>query len=131
LAATGAVVFQIPVLYAYAVGPTSEFIRTVIALALFVTIGILLLVSFFPQYWLTVMVRRGKQRILDELSAEIENLRPGPDQTPAGSAIAERMAMYDQIARTANGTVDVRTLLDYALSIALTLVPTLLQLAVT
>jgi hypothetical protein len=127
LAASGAVLFEVPLLYSYWRERESEFITAITILSTIAVLVTIVVVGLMPQYWLTTAVRAAKDAILDSLSRQIETAR-AEGAGEQDSAIVQEVTLYDFIANAPDATVDGRAIRDYALATALAVLPVVLPL---
>lgn len=84
-------------------------------------------ITFVPQYWLSEIVRRQRDRILDELSVEL------PESGPANllSDDAQKViSLYDKVAATTTDTAEARVMARRVLAVIAVLAPQLVAVGV-
>ncbi|MHB8776673.1 MAG: hypothetical protein ACYC6R_02785 [Anaerolineales bacterium] len=128
LSAIGVVLFVTPILWAYL--STHSIPRGFVnSIAFAASLGTVLFVAVSPQYWLSAIVYREKNKILDQLGKEIHsdrdnNIRLG---TSNWQQLESEINVYQVIKATSISTVDISTFGKYALAIVTTALPYLVQ----
>lgn len=88
-----------------------------------VTTAVVIYVVFVPQMWLSEIVERQRDRILDELALEL------PEEGPANlldTRTGTVMALYDELAGTSTETAAARTIARRTVAVIAVLLPQLL-----
>jgi hypothetical protein len=96
-------------------------------LPLTVSAGVVVYVTFVPQLWLSQIVERQRDRILDELARDL------PEEGPANllsDNTARVMALYDRLAETSTETTAARVIVRRMLAVLAVLLPQLLAVGV-
>jgi hypothetical protein len=129
LTAIGAALFLSPLLYIFSwTQPTETLLLIAGSCAFLVSLSTVGFVAFFPQRWLSAIVRREKDIILDNLSKEIEDLRIRSASSDVLLALEAKVNIYRAIDASSNATVDTTTLINYLFAFLMTLLPSLIQL---
>jgi hypothetical protein len=93
---------------------------------LLVSTGVVVYVTFVPQLWLSRIVLRQRDRLLDELADKL------PEEGPAGLLdpnTEKVMALYDQIASVSTETAEARVIFRRLLAVSAVLLPQALAVA--
>jgi hypothetical protein len=126
--AIGAFLFLSPLLYILSWTQPTEIVLFVSLWAPLVSLSTVGFVAIFPQYWLSVIVRREKNIILDHLSKEIEDLRIRSTSSDALLALEAKVSIYRAIDASSNATVNMSILMNYLFALLMTLLPYLFRL---
>jgi hypothetical protein len=94
---------------------------------LIVSTVLVVYVTFVPQYWLSEVVRRQRDRILDELGAELPTRAPARLVDDHAQKI---MKLYDSIAGVTTGTSEIRVLVRRTIAVVAVLTPQLVAVGV-
>jgi hypothetical protein len=90
---------------------------------LIVSAAVVIYVTFVPQYWLSEIVGKQRDRILDELSAEL------PEAGPANLLSDDTqkvISLYDRIANTSTDTTEARVVIRRIVAVVAVLAPQLI-----
>ena len=93
---------------------------------LIVSTVLVVYVTFVPQFWLSEVVRRQRDRILDELATELPAVAPTllVDDPRADTV----MQLYDKVADVTTGTTEIRVLVRRSIAVVAVLTPQLIAI---
>ena len=124
LAAIGGVLFVIPILWISFFTLQSREVFLMIEVAGFLgSLGTVLFITVFPQYWLSAIVYREKYRVLDQLSTEIENDISRGVAGDSWLSLEAKINIYLAIDSTSTSTIEGGTIARYILAVFTTVVP--------
>lgn len=130
LSAIGVVLFITPLLWAYFLAQPDTLFATVVNLVAFVaSLSTVVFIAVFPQYWLSSIVYREKNLILDQLSNDISVLYANieVDDENKWRILESKVNVYQAINATSVSTIDIQTLLRYAVAFITTALPYIVQ----
>jgi len=127
LTSVGVILFVIPLLYVYFSVQSVQSLLFLNTVSFAASLGTLLFVTVFPQYWLSGIVYREKCKILDELSAEIDNHRGNGFADDTLPSLAAKINIYQAIDATSSSTIDAETLVKYTLAVLTIALPYIIQ----
>ncbi len=129
LSAIGLVLFVTPLLWVnFSVHPNSVYTSTINTIAFIASMGTVVFIAISPQYWLSAIVYREKNKILDELGKEIIAQRSKKSDTTAKWELLEsKINVYHSISTSSTYTVDMQTLANYAIAFLTTILPYIIQ----
>jgi len=87
------------------------------------SLGTVLFITVFPQYWLSAIVYREKYRVLDQLSTEIENDISRGVAGDSWLSLEAKINIYLAIDSTSTSTIEGGTIARYILAVFTTVVP--------
>jgi hypothetical protein len=130
LAAIGVAIFIVPLLWFLFSLPIGILLVDVINVTAFAaSLATVFFVAVFPQYWLSAIVYREKNRILDSLEKEISTDRAKKQRNALAKwqLIEHKVNVYQAIKSTSISTIDIQTLGNYAIAILTTALPYVIQ----
>jgi hypothetical protein len=126
-ASVGLLLFMSPMAWGYVFLQHDDYLLYITIIGLSVSLGTVLFVTVFPQYWLATIAYREKQRILNELAVTIEKNRLDAHSQADWSTLEAKIGIYQAIAGTSTFPIEAETAAKYVLALITTVLPFIAQ----
>lgn len=129
LSAIGLVLFVTPLLWVnFSVHPNSVYTSLINTIAFIASTGTVIFIAISPQYWLSAIVYREKNKILDQLSKEIvAQYSEESNVTTKWEILELKINIYHSISASSTYAVSIQTLINYAVAFLTTILPYIIQ----
>ncbi len=130
LGAIGLIWLTIPIIYVDVAAFSDTWIAYAVkAIEFTISVGSVAFIAVLPQYWLSSLVAKEKNKILSRMSDEIHALyeRKDIEESQKWPLLESKNNVYQAINATSNSVIDLSTVLKYTLAVISTALPFVLQ----